>query len=270
MKLFRGMIVFLLLCMAGPVWGQDQTQNWDHDLHVSLATGDDYPPFTDERLPYGGFATRVVMRAFQSAGVQVDSVIWRPWNRVGVLTQESQVDAAFPYIVTPERAEQYLFSKPIFRKIDSGWQWSGSGRRIVDLNDPKAVEGLTFCLPFDFAAPDSIRKLLLENRITLQRAADLVGCFSMLHVGRVDVTLAGRDQAAESIAEIGVPRDEFLRSNLTAEIEGRLIVSKDHPHGPEIIAAFNAGLERFEATTEYAKLMVEFRITEAPFHSDTD
>ena len=262
MTTVRGIFLLFLICAAGTAWGED--------LHVSLATGDAYPPYTDEELAYGGFATRVVMRAFQLAGVQVDSVIWRPWNRVGVLTQEKQVDAAFPYIVTPERQEQFLFSNPIFTKIDSGWQWSGTGRRIVDLNDPRAVEGLTFCLPFDFAAPDSIRKLLLENRITLLRAADLVGCFSMLHVGRVDVTLAGRDQAAASIAEIGVPPEEFLKSNLTAEIEGRLIIAKDHPEGPEIIAAFNEGLKRFEATTEYAKLMVEFRITEAPLPSYTD
>ncbi len=234
---------------------------------MSLATGDSYPPYTDEELPYGGFATRVVMRAFQLANVRVDSVIWRPWNRVGVLTQELAIDAAFPYIVTPERQEQFLFSKPIFRKIDTGWQWSGSGRRIADLDDPKTVEGLKFCLPFDFAAPASIRKLLLEGRITLHRAADLKGCFSMLHVGRVDVTLAGRDQAVESIAAISVPAGEFQSSNLTAEIEGRLIVGKDHPHGPEIIAAFNDGLERFEATTEYAELMVMFRLTESPFHS---
>jgi len=239
-------------------------------LHVSLATGDSYPPYTDEDLPYGGFATRVVMRAFQVAGVRVDSVVWRPWNRVGVMTQELAVDAAFPYIVTPERQEQFLFSKPIFKKVDSGWQWSGNGRRIVDLDDPSAVEGLTFCLPFDFAAPDSIRKLLLENRITLQRAADLTGCFSMLHVGRVDVTLAGREQAAESIAAIGLSADAFQKSNLTAEIEGRLIVGKDHPQAAEIIAAFNEGLERFEATTEYAELMVRFRLIDAPFHSLLD
>ena len=92
----------------------------------------------------------------------------------------------------------------------------------------------------------------------------------MLHVGRVDVTLAGREQAAESIAAIGLSADAFQKSNLTAEIEGRLIVGKDHRQAAEIIAAFNEGLERFEATTEYAELMVRFRLTDAPFHSLLD
>lgn len=265
--LVRVLVLLVSVGLGTPVSAQDGSGN---GLHVSLATGDAYPPYTDESLPYGGFATKVVMRAFHLAGVRVDSVIWRPWNRVGVLTQELAIDAAFPYIVTPTRQEQFLFSKPIFRKIDSGWQWSGNNRRIVDLDDPEAIEGLRFCLPFDFAAPDSVRKLLLEGRITLHRAADLVGCFSMLHVGRVDVTLAGREQAAESIAAIGVAAEEFHKSNLTAEIEGRLIVGRDHPRGPEIIAAFNEGLKRFEATTEYARLMVEFRLTEPPVKFATD
>ena len=266
----RGFLVLLLVSLAVPAWSLAVPAWADDTLHVSLATGDSYPPYTDEDLPYGGFATRVVMRAFQLAGVRVDSVIWRPWNRVGVLTEELEVDAAFPYIVTPERQRQFLFSKPIFRKIDSGWQWSGTKRRIRDVDDPEAIEGLRFCLPFDFAAPVSIRKLLLEDRITLHRAANLTGCFAMLHVGRVDVTLAGRDQAAESIAAIGAPPGDFHKSNLTAEIHGRLIVGKNHPRAAEIIAAFNRGLERFEATTEFAELMVKFRLTETPFHSSLD
>ena len=96
MTLFRLILVLFLAVAAGPAGADD-------GLHVSLATGDSYPPYTDEQLPYGGFATRVVMRVFQIADVRVDSVIWRPWNRVGLLTQELAVDAAFPYIVTPER-----------------------------------------------------------------------------------------------------------------------------------------------------------------------
>lgn len=59
---------------------------------VKIATGD-FPPWTSESLPHGGFINRVVSSAFKLSGVDVE-FHYLPWKRALEATKVGQFHAS--------------------------------------------------------------------------------------------------------------------------------------------------------------------------------
>ena len=97
------LLSLLLACTLGVQAGE-----------LRLVTGDDYAPFTDRKLPGGGLLTQVVMAALAEQQ-QTATLDWRPWMRGFKMAQAAEYDGTFPYIRTPEREADFLYSEPLYR-----------------------------------------------------------------------------------------------------------------------------------------------------------
>lgn len=79
---------------------------------LSLVTGNNYLPYSDEELPKGGLATKVVLQILRHADIDHDEPEFRPWVRGLTETESKNYDATFPYARTSEREEVLLYSEP--------------------------------------------------------------------------------------------------------------------------------------------------------------
>lgn len=214
---------------------------------LPLVTGNGYPPFTDERLPGGGLATRLVTAAFQRMGSEV-TVDWLPWKRGYVQTLAGQYVATFPYLDTDERRRAYFYSEPLFQ---------GDVYLYALPNNPESLTaaGLrnrVLCHPYGWAlaADDALKEDVKRGKISLIQPPDLITCLEMVRRGRVDAALA-----------VGVIADYLLASQPgpplihspepLATTNLYLIVPRSLAGGEGLVARFNAALAAMMADGSY-------------------
>jgi len=230
------------------------------ELKVDIATGENFAPFTDSKLPYGGMATRLVERSFELSDVSVNELKWFPWNRVYVFAKTGEIDAIFPYVWTEERSEIFYFSKSFF----PGRIYAVTLReRNLNFRTKNDLRGKIACNPQGYGDFGILTELIQEKAITMESPATMAGCFKMLVLGRVDIVVARNNDINSALMDSGIDSDKINREEVIIhESSLHLIVSKSHPKASTIIDAFNEGLKMLRATAEFQQLKDEFNWVE--------
>jgi len=217
-----------------------------------LATGDDYPPLTAKSLPEGGLASELVRRAFERSGHKVGELQWVPWKRAMESARRGAIDGTFPWGDTAERRKDLLFSAPFLPFAQHAWIRLGTGYLPKSKTD---LPGRSYCNPAGYGDFGMITELLAEGALTRVTPKNMTAYFKMLFKGRIDMVIATPIEAEAAIAEAGVPIGAVSRSGLEVDNSPHhLVVGKSHPRGAEIIAAFDAGLAKLEASGELVKI----------------
>ena len=249
----RGLALCLMALVAFPLF---QSPALAQGLNLTLATGDDYPPFTGTELPGGGMAMRLVIRAFEEANVTVREVEWLPWKRGYELTRMGRIDGTFPYGWTRERAAESLYSDPFFPIRDYAWVMRESPF------DPQSMDGLrgrTFCRARGYGNFGMLAELIDQGAIRRETPSTMAKCFRMLAVGRVDFVSSASSDALNAIGEAGLARTGVVRRNLVlADLSLHFIIGKSHPRAREILDAFNRGLGVLRQSGEMERIAAEF------------
>jgi len=182
-----------------------------------LTTGQDNPPFTDSRRIDGGIVTRQVLAVFHAMGYQT-RLDWLPWRRGYGLTRKGVYQASFPYLKTPEREKDFIFSDVIFS--DATYLWTRRGETL-SADDPAGFKHKTICVPQDFHSPllTLLDGSITRNEVRVERPDSPEKCVQMLAAGRVDA-LSGEEE------EIALP----LKAN---NLEGAI------KHGPTPLATLD-------------------------------
>ena len=206
---------------------------------LSLVTGNEYPPFTGSDLAGGGVLTELVRQAFDASGTAID-IDFKPWTRGYEETLRLGYDATFPYLSTPRRTADFLFSEPLYQlslrlyvRRDSPWQ-TGS---------PEEMRNATFCLPAGYEVNGWIRAE--SDRLVFVRPRSMAQCHAMLQLGRVDVVVSNPDELAWQAVppKLTLPNVRALPEPL-ADVTLHLIVPRAHPDAQALLSTFNAGLQR--------------------------
>lgn len=220
-------------------------------------TGDDYWPFTGQGLPEGGLATEVVRAAFAEVGVGV-AIGYLPWRRGYGVTILGLADGSFPYLFTPQRAAEALFSDPVFPvrpKVVS------SQRSPVHFGGAiEGLIGLRYCVAHGYGTPDAVQTLIDVGLLTVSQPTSPYACPQMVHAGRADFFI-GNDfvvRGAIAGAGHGIRFDDFHVAP-DPVVSGHLhfVVGRSHPDGESIIAQFNAGLAVLRRTGRFDRLVAK-------------
>lgn len=125
------------------------------DSALDLVTGNDFAPFTGEDLPEGGLLTEIVRRAFGEVGLRYE-VRFVPWRRGydGVLA--GKFLGTFPYVRTPDREMEMLFSDPLLEVRQLVYLSAHSG---MVFHTPQDFRGRTVCAPVGYALPAELAEL---------------------------------------------------------------------------------------------------------------
>lgn len=228
---------------------------------LKLATGDDYAPYTDRKLPHGGFFTRLIERAFEESGGFDTRIVWVPWNRALEQTKTVQFDGTFPWGDKAERRQKLEYSEELYESILNIWVNRQSDFRPVVMED---LKGKSYCNPIGYGLFGLTKELVEEGLLHVETPETMATCLKMLAADRVDFVTVDSIEAASALQEAEINEDRILKTPL---INYRLglyfLVGKDHPEAGRLIEAVNEGYHRLKASGELDDLKHQYGLTPA-------
>jgi len=216
---------------------------------LKLATGNDYAPFVDRRLPGGGMATRVVRQAFAAVQrpVEIDFV---SWPRAYAYALDGIYDATFPYVHTAKRAESFLYSKPIV--VTKSYVISAAAHPVPFAGSLDSLNGRRLCMPKGYALYDRLATQAQQGRISVERPSTPELCVRLLMAGRVDFLVLNVPAFKRHMAKEGGRLSDFhVSEQPISERSLHLIAAKSQPGSAAVIRAFERGLRQLHDTGTY-------------------
>lgn len=214
-------------------------------------TGNDYAPYTDEKLPDGGFATELVTAVLTGMG-ESPRIRFFPWKRGYQMTMSGEALGTFPYVRNPDREAEMLFSEPLYHDISR--IFSAKARPLA-YNDVESLKGKTFCNPTGYVVYPEIKGLLDAKELRLQDPADMSGCLKSLDVGRADFIISSSSVVTALSADLGLSGKFAAAEKPFRENASYLLIGKNTAGGPAFMAKFNASLSAYRASAAYAALV---------------
>lgn len=232
--------IVLFLCLSGRAFALD------------LVSGPGYAPFADPDLPEGGMLTEVVRKAYAGVGVST-TITFLPWKRGYSDAVEGRYTATFPYILTDERARDFLFSDPLYVVKRRVYLSAATGMVYRDLQDLKGKIG---CMEIGSALPNEVEAMIQRRELSAERPPDLQSCARMLAVGRADFIIINELAANEFIRKADIPKDAIkVVEKPYGETGQHLLISRRLPGAERALAEFNAALARLKASGDYDRIV---------------
>jgi polar amino acid transport system substrate-binding protein len=217
-----------------------------------LNTGNDYAPYTDEKLPEGGMITDLVKHVFAEMKQEV-KIDWLPWARGYDKAKSGVYAAAFPYIHTPERDAVFLYSDPIYVAQMKVFAKPGAN---IDPVRPESFRGKTLCLPLGWGVSKKMAPLLDESALYRERPKDISSCAKMVALGRVDFFITDSIQGAKALSDANLGPDQVVPVAMPLETNTlHLIASRRNPNSAQLLARFNAALKALKARGIYDQIV---------------
>ncbi|CAO3421055.1 substrate-binding periplasmic protein [Azospirillum endophyticum] len=247
---------------------------------LDLVTGNDYAPYTGEDLPDGGLVTDLVRRAFAVSGRRYD-LRFMPWKRGYDGVVAGRFLATFPYVRTPEREREVLFSDPVievrqfvylsnrsamdFHGRDGGGFGGGEGGLAGGLaGGLEDFRGRTICQPVGYALPSELEALVGQGLLARQTPPDLGACVGMVAAGRADVLVIDEYSGAAAVARSGLADDIRVSERPFAVVTLHLVVGRTVPGAEAAVATFNDGLKTLKQQGIYRQLLTGHTVRPAP------
>jgi polar amino acid transport system substrate-binding protein len=244
-------LALLLSCLALLVPGPHGARAGET---LSLVTGEDYPPFVDAREPGGGFAVMLVQQVMQRMDV-TETIETAPWRRGYEETLRGRFDATFPYVRTPDREREFLYSEPLIRVRQAVFM--AADRRFA-YRGPADLNGRRVCMPLGYAPAAALQPMIDNNEVERVTAASAAACPGLLAAGRADLFIQDLRIGSALIAKAGLADRIVAVSEPPFGItEIHLIVPRSRPGAADLIARFNAALAKTRSSGDYERLLMQ-------------
>ena len=232
---------------------------------LDLVTGNDYAPYTGEDLPGGGLVTELVRQAFAVGGRRYD-VRFMPWKRGYDGVVLGRFLATFPYVRTPEREREVLFSDPVIEVRQFVYLSKRSTMEFHggDSGGVTDFRGRTVCQPAGYALPAELEELVQLGRLTRHTPSDLGACMRMVATGRADALVIDEYSAAAAIARAGLAEEIRVSERPFAVVTLHLVVGRATPGAEAMVAAFNDGLKTLKQQGVYLRLLAAHTVQPLP------
>lgn len=223
----------------------------DDPYVIKLVTGNNYAPYSDEKLPNNGMITEIVERVFKKMGFQIKTEFWA-WKHGFDAAEELEFDASFPWLKNPKRMEKFRYSKSLYNILIRCFVKEGAS---ITYNRNEDFQGKTFCRPKGWYMHD-IQDLLDRRIITVKRPEDINTCFKMLKNGDVDVVPANEFVAWASINKTFDTYEGFrVLDKVLSTDTLHLIISKRHPDGKKLMEQFEEAVKKLKEEGRFQKIV---------------
>lgn len=222
---------------------------------LSLVSGEDYAPFTGSDLPGGGMLTQIVQAAFAQQGVST-LLVWQPWKRGYLEASQGKYAATFPYVRTPEREQEFLYSAPIYTFNQRLYSRAGE---VYEPDNLSALVDKRLCYPLGWQPPPVIQQMIERQQLKLHAPKTLAACAQIVLLQRDDFFLANSMLGDIVLRRMGEQRTG-LRTSTTSFPANTLhfLVSRSYPQAAELLQRFNQGLATLQASGEYQQLIEQY------------
>ncbi len=235
----------MLVAAAGPVRAALL------DSGLDLVTGNDFAPFTGETLPQGGMLTEVVLGAFKAVGLSYE-VRFMPWKRGYDGVVAGKYLGSFPYVRTPERESEVLYSDPLMEVRQLVYL---SARTPMEFHTPRDFKGRSVCAPVGYALPTELTAMIATGDLVRESPADLPACVRMVATDRVDAFIIDEFTGQAAVANVVAERDIRVSDQPYARVGQHLVLSRANPEAPAVMAAFNSGLKKLKESGAFDEIV---------------
>jgi polar amino acid transport system substrate-binding protein len=221
---------------------------------VSLVTGNNYYPYTDERLNGGGLATIYVRTVLEAMGAtpEFDFLGWDEGLQAAL---EGRYAGTFPYIYTEERNELFHYSDPIFSVRPHIFT---AARKFGGVGPLNSLRGATLCVPNGWGLDGDLREMLDRGEIKVLTGTNVVGCFRALREAKVHAISIDRRLGTIAARSVDL-KYWYIAERLSDEANPHhLIISRRVPNAREWLDQFNATLNRLQSEGVMYDITSEF------------
>lgn len=237
---------------------------------VTLITGNDFPPFTDEALPGRGLFTQLVeTAAIRSPNDQALKITFvNDWDaHLETLLPAMAFDGSFPWLkpdcesydVLSEgdrtRCDSYLFSDPFYEVVDGFF--ANKGSRYGEIYNYEDLKGTRICRPEGYSTAHLDTVGLNAKSVTFVRPVQVTECFTALLEGQVDVVALDTLVANDILIDMGAKNVVQENPNIGEVKALHVIVHKDHPNAQQTLDMLNAGLKEMMVSGEWSAITSE-------------
>lgn len=227
----------------------------DGPAPLPLVTGYDYAPFSDDDLPDGGLATRVVQAVFDilEQPVEIEFLHWT-WGYEATL--KGQYAGTFPYIRSPEREAAFHYSEPLF---EVGSYLYVHRNTQITARETEDLSGLTLCLPVGYAPGPVIGRMIDEGRVERVAPINMANCFKQLLAGEVSFVKINRYVARDILRNAGVTLAEVRALPFKVEdLTMHFIVPKSRPGAEALLERFNRALKQLKDSGRFEAMVDDY------------
>ncbi|SFU86447.1 substrate-binding periplasmic protein [Pseudoduganella namucuonensis] len=239
----RNLIAAISLCLACAGMAQAE------ELVIA---SNEAPPYVSSK-PEDSFLTEL----FQEIGKEMGVTFvfkFMPWKRCTTALDTAEAWGAVPYIRTPEREQQYLFSDSVYSRKMKFFYYSRDGKKLdVDFNDLRdlrkyrigGVDGFWYI------------KLFSDAGITLDLGINLERNFEKLQARRFDLAIADENVGQHLINKRFTSEGggRFLSVEKAFDINATyLMVSRRYRNTEQLLRQFNKALHNVKKNGAFKRI----------------
>jgi polar amino acid transport system substrate-binding protein len=243
--------LLVLLMLAG-------MQGAPADDIVRITSGE-YPPWTSDKLKYGGFTNHIVKEAFELEGYKVEFSFY-PWKRAYEAAKKGEKFHATSYWYPSEhRLEDFIYSNPL--QEDAIVFFHLESNPLADWSTLEDLKGKTIAAHEGFTYTDEFWAASKAGVLDVEVAISDEINFRKLLKGRVDLypsdPLTGRRVLEQKFGLEAMESVTYHPKPLTA-VTGHLLFSKKVNNIEKLVASFNRGLTSLKSSGRYALIQAEW------------
>jgi len=219
---------------------------------IRITTGE-FPPWTSESLKHGGFTNHVISEAFKLEGYEVEFTFY-PWKRAFEAAKDgAEYDATSYWYPSDQRKEHFLYSDPI--QTDAIVFFHLKDNPLSDWETLDDLQGKRIGATAGFTYTEEFWEAARSERLDIEVAETEELNFRKLLRGRIDLfpsdPLVGQKLLQEFFGTKAVEEVTY-HSKPMFGATGHLLFSKKATNAPEVLAAFNRGLQQLRESGRYS------------------
>jgi polar amino acid transport system substrate-binding protein len=235
---------------------------------ISMVTGNNYAPFTDETLPGGGIFTQLVEKSIYRSDPErhYNLTFINDWQaHLDALLPSGAYDLSFPWsrpnceepntLASSDlnRCENFVFSKPLYEIVDGFFVMADGG-----LHDATAYTEFSkkrICRPEGYTMEALNKVGLTSSEVDVIQPTTPEECFTALTQGTVDIVALDADVATALINKSGFENKVVQNPHLTTVKTLHIIAYKSNEEAIGMIAEIDKGIAQMYETGEWYDLV---------------
>jgi polar amino acid transport system substrate-binding protein len=180
----------------------------------------------------------------------------RPWARAHEETRAGRFDGSFPYLRSPAREREFLFSDALLEVPSLLFVRRDSVSADGDAERDRRIQAARrTCYLRDSLMPTPLEARAASGGLDVVRVDDMAQCFRMLEAGRVDVVAAGAYNGRSTLRRLHGPGGPIVAVGGAIDVSTlHLVWPRSDPRAPARRDAFNASLALLRRSGEVGRL----------------
>jgi polar amino acid transport system substrate-binding protein len=233
---------------------------------ITFLTGE-WPPYTSEKIYGGGLITEIVNATITE--MQIDAIIkFVPWERGEKMLKNGEAFGSFPYAITPERQQDFLYSDRLLVNPSGKFFY-----KVKNFPTPLSVNSLSDFKSYKFSllAGEASEELFNAAGVKVESVISDELNIQRLYKERVDFTqmdpvlgwyLIEKLYPGEThlFGTLDITFQELIGDTANSDWDSYLMVSPNYPNSEALLEQFNLALEQIIAKGIYDEILVKYSL----------